>query len=438
MFGECRQVRHRNPGEEHVDLVLADSARQAARIDAPRVVLTKNLPLAVPAFDPLVYNPIGWVGKVSNRVAALGPRHLLPPHIETHVTAGFADVDMLRRCHHAVDTQAYHADTIQRAGALVRLVAAGVPVYLADREPGLDALLGSGLYGLMTKDLGNADERCRELASIQMRRCALRDHTLKSRARQLAQGRLPDPPTVPRVSILLATNRPHRLGWAIANVRRQNYPGLELVLAPHGGGFDGEILHRVTDGLNMPRTVVPVAGDHPLGTVLNAAARAATGTLLTKMDDDDLYGPDHVRDLVLAHEYSGAQLVGKEIEFIYLAKANRTIRQWPATRETFCRHVAGGTLLISRDDLDHIGGWRRVRRAVDKALIEDVHRAGATVYRTHSTGYVYVRHGHEHTWDVTEQRLLGEAVMEVPGWCPSLAGIEDVSPPIGLGTPACD
>ena len=295
-------------------------------------------------------------------------------------------------------------------------------------------MLGSGLYELLTTDLGNADERGRELASIQMRRCALRDHTKKSRARQMAQGRLPDPPTVPRVSILLATNRPHRLAGAIANVRRQNYPCLEIVLAPHGGGFDGDALVRETEGLAMPVTVVPVAGDHPLGTVLNLAARAATGTLLTKMDDDDLYGPDHVWDLVLAHEYSGAQLVGKDIEFVFLGKTNRTIRQWLAGSETFCRHVAGGALLISRDDLDHIGGWRRVRRAVDEALIEDVHRAGATVYRTHGTGYIYVRHGHEHTWHVTDQRLMREAVMQVPGWHPSLAGIEDVPPPIDMDT----
>ena len=437
VFGDCRQVRH-DPGGEHVDLVLADSARQAEHIDAPRVVLTENLPLAVPAFDHLMHNPIGWIGNVQNRVAALGPRHLLPPDIKTHVTAGFADVEVLRDCHHAVDVQAYHADTLQRAGALVRLLATGVPVYLADREPELGELLGSGLYELLTTDLSDADERSRELASIRMRRCALRDHTKKSRARQIAQGRLPDPPTPPRVSILLATNRPHRLAWAMANVGRQNYPCLELVLATHGEGFDAGILARVAERFAMPATVVPVAADRPLGTVLNVAARAATGTLLTKMDDDDLYGPDHVWDLVLAHDYSGANLVGKEMEFVFLGKANRTIRQWPTGRETFCRRVAGGALLMSRHDFDHIGGWRRVHRAVDAALIEDVHRAGATVYRTHSAGFMHVRHEHGHTWDVTEQRLLRESVMQIPGWCPSLAGIEDIPPPIGLGAPNSD
>lgn len=438
MFGDCRGVRHSVSGGEHVDLVLVDSARQAERIDAPRVVLTENLPLAVPAFDPRVHNPIGWIGNVPHRIAALGPRHLLPADIEAHVTAGFADVDMLRHCHHAVDVQGYHADTIQRAGALVRLLAAGVPVYLADREPELGALLGSDLYELLTTDLRDADERSRELASIQMRRCALRDHTFRSRARQLSQGLLPDPPKVPRVSILLATNRPHRLAWAMANVGRQNYPCLELVLATHGEGFDADMLANVTERLAMPATVVPVAADRPLGTVLNVATRAATGTLLTKMDDDDLYGPDHVWDLVLAHEYSGAQLVGKDMEFVFLGKTNQTVRQWPVARETFCRHVSGAALLISRHDLDHIGGWRRVRRAVDAALIEDVHRAGATVYRTHNTGFIHVRHEHGHTWDVTEQRLSREAVMRVPGWRPSLVGIEDVPPPIGLGAAGND
>ena len=45
------------------------------------------------------------------------------------------------------------------------------------------------------------------------------------------------------------------------------------------------------------------------------ATRVAQGTLLTKVDDDDLYGPEHVWDLVLARCYSGAAVVGKGAEF---------------------------------------------------------------------------------------------------------------------------
>lgn len=127
----------------------------------------------------------------------------------------------------------------------------------------------------------------------------------------------------PPVSILLATRRPRFLSWALANVARQDYPEVELMLALHGEGFTG-VEERIAE-LPHPARVLRAPADEPLGAVLNAATEASGGTLLAKMDDDDMYGAEHIWDLVLAREYSGAQLVGKSLEFIYLAASDRTI-----------------------------------------------------------------------------------------------------------------
>ena len=116
------------------------------------------------------------------------------------------------------------------------------------------------------------------------------------------------------------------------------------------------------------------------GTLSRYTAQAApnpsfTGTLLTKMDDD-VYGADHLWDLVLAREYSGAQLVGKRLEFVYLAASDRTLRWFNGGGERYqTSALAGGTLLIARDGLDRCGGWRKVQGGVDTALAEDVRRA---------------------------------------------------------------
>ena len=56
-------------------------------------------------------------------------------------------------------------------------------------------------------------------------------------------------------------------------------------------------------------------------------------------------------------------------------------------------------MLIARADLAHAGGWRSVRRHVDRALIDDVLWSGGTVYRTHDAGYLMVRHDDRHTWE---------------------------------------
>ena len=376
----------------------------------------------VTAFDPSRYNPFGWPHAAGNEVAALGPIARLPPGVEAHRVVPRDDLLRLRRYHHVEDVQAFHADAVTRASDLARVAATGAVVHLADDGPGLRPLLGADLHDQMATGVSGVDAGGRELLSIRMRRAALRNHSLQARARQLGEA------APPLVSILLATRRPERLPQALAAVARQTYPRLELVLALHGGPFP-EVDRRVTE-LPYPVKVSRVSASEPLGIVLNAATEASSGNLLTKMDDDDVYGADHVWDLVLAREYSGAPLVGKGVEFVYLAASDQTVHLHRGSSESYqTSTLAGGTLLIARDELARVGGWQRARRGVDQALIEAVVRARGHVYRTHGAGFMLVRHGCCHTWDVSDDWFLARADSASPGWDPALADLGDLDLP---------
>ncbi len=390
----------------------------------------ESKPSVAPAFDARLYNPFRWPRVAGNEVAALGPIQWLPSGVEAHRVVHRDDPLRLRRFHHVEDVQAFHADDIARAGALIRMVATGVVVHLADGGPRLRALLGAELHDLMVTDMCGIDAGARELRSIRMRRAALRDHSFRARARQFRQE------APPLVSVLLATRRPRFLSEILAAVARQTYPRLELVLALHGGPF-AEVERRVA-GLPHPVKTVRVPASEPLGAVLNAATAAASGTLLTKMDDDDLYGADHVWDLVLAQEYSQATLVGKGCEFVYLSASDRSVH-WHSGGGENCREPAtlsGGALLIVGDELDRVDGWRRAPGGVDQALIEDVVQAGACVYRTHGAGFMQVRHRHRHTWDVSDDYFLAQADSVSPGWNPALADLGDLNLPHPVRTVA--
>ena len=431
VFAASSRVAHELDGG-HVDVVLADTPAQAAGIAAPAVVLGEAPALAVPAFDPALDNPIGWVREVEPRVAALGPPRLLPPGVRADRVVRAGDRDALRHCHHVEDVAAFHADAAARAGTLARLAARGVPVHLADRDPALPALLGAELHTLMTAEIRRAGAAAREALSIATRRAALRTHSLRARARQVCAAALPDPPELPRISVLLATRRPGHLAAALANVARQRYPRLELVLALHGPGFAPDAVERAIGDFPHPVKLLRLDGSRPLGSVLNAAADAAGGALLAKMDDDDLYGPEHLWDLALAREYSGAALVGKFPATVYLARSDRTVRRRRVRSETWSASITGGAMLIGRADLTRAGGWRRVPHRVDRALVEDVLRAGGGVYRTHDAGYLMVRHGDRHTWEADDAEFLVQAESVHRGWRPALAGIEDAPPRTGL------
>ena len=420
----------------HVDVAIADTPAEAERVPprVPVVVLGRAPALAVPAFDPARCNPVGWVREVERRVVALGPLHLLPPGVKAHRVVAAGDRNALAHCHHVEDVRAFHAGPAERAGTLARLAARGVPVRLADRDPALAERLGAELHGLLAAGPDRADAAARESFSIRMRRAALRTHSLGARARQVCEAARIDPPALPRVSVLLATRRPGLLAPAVANVARQRYPSLELVLALHGPGFEADAVEGAAAALAHPVRVLRLDADLSLGSVLNAATAAAGGTLLAKMDDDDVYGPEHLWDLVLAREYSGAALVGKFPATVYLARIDRTVRRRPVRNETWARSITGGTMLVARAELERAGGWRRVRRHVDQALIDDVLRSGGGVYRTHDEGHVLVRHGDRHTWEEAEDdHFLAGAKAVHPGWQPALAGIPGAARPPRAG-----
>lgn len=432
----CRAGRTRSMGEG------PNRTDGGTRPAVPRAVPRDT----VKVFDPCLWNPIGWGRIVGNQVAALGPLGLLPPGVEAHRVISPDDIRRLRRAHHVEDVQAFHPDVVSRACALIRLAAAGVVVHLADdhqeapstekpegrthRENGpstagaseapptgnrLRASVGADLYRSMTADVSGIDVWARELLSVRMRRAALRDHLLH-------YGWSP-----PLVSILLATRRPRFLSWILDAVARQTYPNLELVLALHGGPF---VCGKPSiTKLRHPVKIVQVPAHEPLNTVLNAAVAAASGTLLAKMDDDDLYGDDHIWDLVLAHKYSGAPLVGKWSEFVYLAASDQTIHRSRGCNEDYQGNLIGGAMLVSRSGLDRVAGWQETLWGVDSALIREFVQARQRIYRTHGLGYMIVRHGNRHTCNVSDLQFLVEADRIWRGWKPEIAGIEEPALP---------
>ena len=311
----------------------------------------------------------------------------------------------------------YHNDPASRAATLTRLAAAGVVIHVADADTRLGRLLDPELHRLMSTqpDVFDADQR--ELHCIRMRRAALQAHS--SWARDTAE--------LPWVSILLTSRRPWIVARALTAVTRQTYPRLELVLTLHGNAEEFAGIDACVAAMPLPVTVVRVPGSATLGSALNAAVAAASGTLLSKIDDDDLYGVDHVWDLVLAREYSGAELVGKATQFVYLAASNRTVHIRRGQGESYRRYLAGGTLLIARSDLDRIGGWRNVPHAVDTVLEEHLLQAGGGIYTTHGAGFMLVRHGRSHTWETGDDFFLRRADRVVPGWVPAMAGLVDES-----------
>ncbi|WP_157041554.1 glycosyltransferase family protein [Nitriliruptor alkaliphilus] len=237
-----------------------------------------------------------------------------------------------------------------------------------------------------------ADPDAAERASVRQRRHVLAHHTIDDRARQLlaAAGIRLRPP--PRTSVLLATRRADQVAAALAAVTAQSVHDLEVQLLLHGIDVDATALDAGGHRLEVHR----VPAQLPLGAVLAIGLDAATGDLIAKMDDDDLYGPGHLADLAVALRYSGADLVGRWANITHLGDDDVTVTPPAGREEVWAHHLPGATMLGHAATFRRLR-WRHVPHGVDRELVRALHADGGRAYATHRFGFIRRRHG-DHTF----------------------------------------
>ena len=243
-----------------------------------------------------------------------------------------------------------------------------------------------------------------QVLSVKARHDALRSSTPAA-----ALGRWPS------VSAVLLTNRETYLTHALQQIAKLDYPNLQVLVGLHGLELTSARIAELMDLAGRELEFISIAGNLSFGAAMQVASQRADGELITKMDDDDYYGANHIWDLVLARMYSGAQVVGKALDWIYLEGEDTTVFRPTYAAEKYSFFVAGGTILISRADLDAVGGWRPVAKSIDRALLECVKQTGGLIYRTHGLGYMYVRHLAPHTASVSSEHFLTKTEQTWPG-----------------------
>lgn len=310
----------------------------------------------------------------------------------------------------------FETSTSYRQFAL-EVTASGTPVIASSPSPDLDDLLDGHYLRCGTPDELAAtlevidDPFRRERLSIAARRHVLSRHTQHDRLDQILEATQNETNPPESVSILLATHRPEQVQHAMEGVRRQVWPAKELILILHDAErFSPQHLEGELETLGFPSILVACPADKPLGDCLNAGLDQATGTYVTKMDDDDHYGPMHLMDLMTATRYADASVIGKLANPTYLTNRDVMVDWRIGDQERFVHHIPGATMLVRRDLLERYR-FSPVERGVDSNLWERMSADGHRLYSTHWLNFVRVRHG-ANTYVRSDQDFIDLATLE--------------------------
>ena len=214
------------------------------------------------------------------------------------------------------------------------------------------------------------------------------------------------------VTVVCVTERPHHIEAVLDQFVGQTWGHKRLLVVTNSAAFDApdvdERVHETAGGATI-HTDPSVS----LGACLNLALDRTTTRFVAKVDDDDRYGPSFLEDLMIAHRFAGAGVVGKHSYFAHLSRSGRTILRFPDGDFRYTPYLAGGTLMIDRERTGGLG-FPDVSIGEDQGFVLACLRRGISTFSADRFNYVQER-GAENTWQASDEAYLTSYADVDPG-----------------------
>jgi glycosyltransferase involved in cell wall biosynthesis len=213
------------------------------------------------------------------------------------------------------------------------------------------------------------------------------------------------------VSAVLVTRRPCFVTEILGMMAAQSYSPLEVVLVLHGHTSDDLPPEaREACGRQGVRLVLAPA-ELTLGECLNQGIAVSHGEVVTKVDDDDIYGPGYLAEAMEAFITGKGDVIGKAEQYVYLTATRELLLRLPGwSQDKDHRYVAGGTLLMPRR-LALDPGFEPIPCRVDTSFLHACLAVGVRIYATSRRHFVRRRFDNDHhTWRPDEALFRSEGV----------------------------
>ncbi|WP_353171569.1 glycosyltransferase [Acinetobacter rudis] len=215
----------------------------------------------------------------------------------------------------------------------------------------------------------------------------------------------------PLISILMATMRENYSERIVSNLVGQNYRNKEVIIMTQNWTNDNiKKLKKSLEESKQFKKVVVLSDDTEmtLGERLNLCFTHASSDseYVAKMDDDDFYFPNYLKDMMIPFSFGNYAVVGKWEYFIYLEELDRVvlIRDGRGSnRESDL--VAGATLLIKKTVFEQFEGFKSTNNGEDSDLLKRIRESQLKIYSCDPFNLVVFRSKDvsNHTFRVTAE-----------------------------------
>jgi hypothetical protein len=218
-------------------------------------------------------------------------------------------------------------------------------------------------------------------------------------------------PITPPVTAIVVSKRPQLVDRVVDIIRAQTHRPAQVVFVCHGSDFMPDQVAEKFLSAGIKCLVIPLEAEGTyLADGLNLAREHARTPLIAKIDDDDYYGPNYLKDACLAFTYTDATIVGKNSYFCYLEKTDQTLLRFPGRHYRNTSLVHGGTLVWREELIRHVR-FPRMRQGTDSNFLKTVRSAGGRIVSIDPFNFVHVRYANtsQHTWQIDDATFAEKA-----------------------------
>lgn len=208
------------------------------------------------------------------------------------------------------------------------------------------------------------------------------------------------------VSVILCTyNRAKLLPRALKSVRRQTFSDWELIVIDDGSEDDTASI--VNECIQKDRRIrYFYQKNRGLALARNAGLKRAKGELITFIDSDDEYAPDHLkRRIESMRKYPSADMIHGGTKFIGPRKKQYIVDvDNPSKKIHLSRCHIGGTYFLKRNILQKVHGFRAIPFGEDYDFFNRVERY-FTIRKISFPTYLYHLESGDRLCDIFTEEL---------------------------------
>lgn len=211
----------------------------------------------------------------------------------------------------------------------------------------------------------------------------------------------------PGVSIIVPTFKEGYINNIFENYSRSNYPNKELVVILNKDTLDIKEYEKKAHGFENVR-VFHMDESFALGECLNFGIENSKYDYISRMDDDDYYGPNYLTDLMNVFNYKDVQITGKNPVFVYFEDTSFLYIL------NHSNPVMGATFLFKKEIIEKVR-FRDIDFMEDYFFLLDCMNSGFKIYPSDKYNYVYIRHSnlHDHTFRKPSDKFIQTYDVEI-------------------------